>query len=168
MAESPLQDHLQPSLLDRLIDDAPMQTKEAPERQVMRKDDIRNAVLRDLEWLFNTARLGGEVTADRFPEAARSVINYGLPAFSGQFASALRRMGVEASIKQVILDFEPRILPKTLDVRLIFKGSLLNAHNRVGLYIRGLLWAQPAPIEFLLRTRLDLEAGRIALEDMTH
>ena len=168
MADHSLQERLQPSLLDRLIDDDPTHVKEAPELRVMSKEDIRRAVLRDLEWLFNTACLGGEVASGDYPEAEHSVINYGLPAFSGQFASAARRMGLESSIKQAIIDFEPRILPKTLDVELVFDRYILDSHNRMGLYIRGMLWAQPTPVEFLLRTRLDLEAGRIALEDLTH
>lgn len=168
MTESSIQDCLQPSLLDRLIDNAPTHTTEAPEQRVMNKDDIRNAVLRDLTWLFNTARSGGEIVSGKYPESSRSVLNYGLPIFSGQFASAVRRLGVEASIKQVIIDFEPRILPKTVDVELVFERSILDSHNRIGLYIRGMLWAQPTPVEFLLRTRLDLEAGRIALEDLTY
>jgi type VI secretion system protein ImpF len=36
----------------------------------------------------------------------------------------------------------------------------------VGLEIRGMLWAQPVPMEFLLRSRIDLEEGRFTMEDL--
>ena len=32
--------------------------------------------------------------------------------------------------------------------------------------IRGHLWSQPVPIEILLRTQLDLEAGQVEVRDM--
>jgi type VI secretion system protein ImpF len=47
------------------------------------------------------------------------------------------------------------------------EGSALDSHNRIGLRIRGMLWAQPVPLEFLMRSRIDLEEGRIEIEDMT-
>ena len=51
------QERLQPSLLDRLIDDEPEKTVEAPDQRVLSKARLRQAVLRDLAWLFNTTRL---------------------------------------------------------------------------------------------------------------
>ncbi|RZI94154.1 MAG: type VI secretion system baseplate subunit TssE, partial [Variovorax sp.] len=42
------------------------------------------------------------------------------------------------------------------------------SHNRIGLQIRGMLWAQPVPLEFLMRSRIDLEEGRIEIEDLAH
>ena len=168
MAELSVQELLQPSLLDRLIDDAPAHTKEPPERRVMSKESIRAAVLRDLGWLFNTTRLGGVLDSGDYPESAHSVLNYGLPTFSDQFASTVHHLGVESAIRQAIIDFEPRILPKTREVELVVEGSIMDTHNRMGLYIRGMLWAQPTPLEFLLRSSLDLEEGRITVEDLSH
>ena len=102
------------------------------------------------------------------PNAARSVINYGLPMLSGQFTSSVQRVSMEQALKQAILQFEPRILPRTLEVELVMEGSALDSHNRIGLQIRGMLWAQPVPLEFLMRSRVDLEEGRIEIEDMAH
>jgi type VI secretion system protein ImpF len=74
---------------------------------------------------------------------------------------------MEQALKNAILQFEPRILPRTLEVELVMEGSALDSHNRIGLRIRGMLWAQPVPLEFLMRSRIDLEEGRIEIEDMT-
>lgn len=48
------------------------------------------------------------------------------------------------------------------------EGSALDSHNRIGLTIRGMLWAQPVPLEFLMRSRIDLEEGRIEVEDVSN
>ena len=95
------------------------------------------------------------------------MLNYGLPMLSGQFTSSVQRVSMEQALKNAILQFEPRILPRTLEVELVMEGSALDSHNRIGLRIRGMLWAQPVPLEFLMRSRIDLEEGRIEIEDMT-
>jgi type VI secretion system protein ImpF len=43
--------------------------------------------------------------------------------------------------------------------------SALNQHNVIGLEIRGQLWAQPVPLDLLIRTQIDLETGRAAVSD---
>ena len=60
---------------------------------------------------------------------------------------------------------EPRILAQTLSVRAIESASVLDTHNMIEFEIRGQLWAQPVPLEILLRTRLDLEAGQVEVRD---
>ena len=168
MAEHSAQERLQPSLLDRLVDQAPTETREGDDQRTLTKQALRQAVLRDLSWLFNATGYGLAMDDKRHPNAARSVLNYGLPMLSGQFTSSVQRVSMEQALKQAILQFEPRILPRTLEVELVMEGSALDSHNRIGLQIRGMLWAQPVPLEFLMRSRVDLEEGRIEIEDMAH
>jgi len=165
MADLGVQDRLQPALLDRLVDDAPHQKRESDAQRTLTRQALRAAVLRDLGWLFNATGLGLPMDGKRHPHAARSVLNYGLPMLSGQFTSSLHRANMEQALKNAIVQFEPRILPRTLEVELIMETAVLDSHNRVGLQIRGMLWAQPVPLEFLLRSRIDLEEGRIEIED---
>ncbi len=166
MAELLAQERLQPSLLDRLVDDAPGEKRESEDKRVLTKQALRQAVLRDLSWLFNATAYGLAYDDKRYPNAARSVINYGLPMLSGQFTSGVQRVSMEQALKNAILQFEPRILPRTLEVELVMEGSALETHNRIGLQIRGMLWAQPVPLEFLMRSRIDLEEGRIDVEEV--
>ncbi len=86
---------------------------------------------------------------------------------SGQFTSSVRRVSMEQALKNAILPFEPRILSRTLEVELITGGSALDSHNCLGLQVCGMLWAQPVPLDFLMRSRGHLEEGRIEIEDMT-
>jgi len=94
------------------------------------------------------------------------VINYGLPAHSGQMASSLEIADIERDLKQAILDFEPRILPETLEVKALVELSELDHHNVIGVKIQGQLWAQPVPLDLLIRTEIDLETGRVQLADL--
>lgn len=164
MATADLRDRLQPALLDRLTDDDPGNTRDADERRVLNKAQLRLAVLRDLGWLLNSVQpLGSQ--ADGAPYAADSVLNYGLPPMSGQLASKVDVQDIEASIRRAILRFEPRILEQSLTVHALDASAMLDSHNIIEFEIHGLLWAQPIPLELLLRTQLDLEAGQVQVRE---
>jgi len=45
-------------------------------------------------------------------------------------------------------------------------SNVLDTHNVIEFEIRGHLWSQPVPLEILLRTQLDLEAGQIEMRDV--
>lgn len=158
-------DRLQPALLDRLIDDGATGAGESQGGFITRLR-LRQAVLRDLVWLFNATRLDGVVDMSCAPHARRSVLNFGLPAFSGAWASALRPADLETAMRDAILEFEPRILPGTLTVRALVEPDQLDHHNVIGVEIQGHLWAQPAPLDLRVRTEIDLETGRVEIADL--
>lgn len=162
MAGSELRDRLQPALLDRLTDDAPDLRSEPEAQRVMSKAQLRQAVLRDLAWLFNATQPPGN---DQPPAIAASVLNFGLPPLAGRRVSRLDVHALERTIAQAVRRFEPRILPDTLSVRAVEAGSVLDSHNMIEFEIRGWLWAQPVPLEVLLRTHMDLEAGLVEVRD---
>ena len=72
---------------------------------------------------------------------------------------------LERVIREAIQRYEPRILPETLQVRALEASSVLDTHNVIEFEIRGHLWSQPVPLEILLRTQLDLEAGQVEVRD---
>ena len=167
MAETAAQsDRLQPALLDRLVDERPDQKLEPREQRSLSKRQLRQAVLRDLAWLFNTVKLESSVDLEKLPHVRRSVVNFGLTALSGKTASTLDAIALTNAIKQAILDFEPRIVPATLQVRTVIDPGQLDHHNIVGVEIQGHLWAQPVPLELLVRTEIDLETGRVEISDL--
>ena len=155
---------LQPALFDRLIDDEPENRREAEERRVMSKAALRQAVLRDLASLFNSVQPLG-TAAEPYPLLAESVLNYGLPPLSGQLASRLDVSVLEKAIREAIVRFEPRILHESLHVTALEWSSVFDTHNVIEFEIRGHLWSQPVPLEILLRTQIDLEAGQIEVRD---
>jgi type VI secretion system protein ImpF len=159
------EEQLQPALLDRLTDEEPDKKLEPRQQRIISKRRMREAVLRDLAWLFNTTRLDPDMDPVGLSHARRSVINYGLPALSGQTASSLEVTDLERAIRQAILDFEPRILPATLRVRALEVGQFEH-HNVIGVEISGQLWAQPVSTDLLVRTEIDLETGRVEVADL--
>jgi len=160
-----VRDRLQPALLDRLTDDAPDERVETEDHRVMSKARLRQAVLRDLGWLFNAAQpLGRETEA--WPALADCVLNFGLPSLSGQLASKVDVSVLERSIRTAILRFEPRILPETLEVHALETSSVLETHNMIEFEIHGHLWAQPVPLELLLAADVDLETGNTRMRDV--
>jgi type VI secretion system protein ImpF len=158
-------DRLQPALIDRLTDDAPAQHVEADEQRAVSRAQLRRAVLRDLAWLFNAVQPLASHEQQAFPLLADSVLNFGLPALSGQLASKIDVATLERAIHDAIVRYEPRILPATLSVRALEATSVLDTHNVIEFEIRGHLWGQPVPLEILLKTQLDLEAGQVKVRD---
>ena len=165
MAIVDARNRLQPALLDRLTDEARGERSEIDDHRVMSKAQLRQAVLRDLGALFNAVQPLG-AAADAYPQLADSVLNFGLPPLSGQLASKLDVSVLERAIRQAIVRYEPRILVDTLQVRALEASSVLDTHNVIEFEIRGHLWSQPVPLEILLRTQLDLEAGQIEMRDV--
>lgn len=167
MAAVDSRNRLQPALLDRLMDDAPHERVEADDLRVMSKAQLRQAVLRDLSGLFNAVQPLPRLSA-MHPAVAGSVLNFGMPPLSGQLASKLDVGVLERAIHEAIVRFEPRILTDTLQVRALEATTVLDTHNVIEFEIRGHLWSQPVPLEILLRTQLDLEAGQVQVRDAGH
>ena len=160
------QERLQPALLDRLTDDEPDKRQEPIEARVLSKRRLRQSVLRDLAWLFNATRLETGAELAGAPYVRSSVVNFGLPALSGRGVSSLDSTDLTKAIREAILNFEPRILPDTLRVTTMLEPGQLDHHNVVGVQIHGELWAQPVPLEFLVRTDFDLETGKVRIDDL--
>jgi len=156
---------LQPSLLDRLTDDEPHKSVESNDKRVLNKTQLRQCVLRDLAWLLNTSNTEADLDLDNHPEVARSVVNFGMRSLSGMRLSEIELPELEKNVRRAILDFEPRILPATLEVKALSTEDLTHHHNMMAFEIRCQMWAQPYPLSMLLRTNLDLESGEMVVHD---
>ena len=165
MVEVGARDALQPALLDRLTDHDPTRKVEGRDERVLSRSQLRASVLRDLSWLFNSTNLSSSVDLSAHPHAAQSTLNYGLPALAGNTVAGLELTEVERIFKEAIQRFEPRILPHTLSVRAIQAKDPMGHHNVMSLEITGELWAQPYPLELLIKTDMDLESGEIRLAE---
>ena len=163
MAEHTTRERLQPSLLDRLTDDAPDQHNESRDQRVLSLDRLRAIVLRDLSWLLNTVNLDAVESMDAYPEVAKSVLNYGVPVMAGHTASNIDVRSMEQLMKQSILRFEPRLIGKKLKVKLAVHSTM--QHNTLTFEIHGELWAQPVSLRMDLKTEVDLELGHVEIAE---
>lgn len=162
MAELTNRERLQPSLLDRLIDDNPTNPRESRDSRVLSVERLRLCVLRDLKWLLNCENLASAVDLDDYPQLAKSVLNFGRPALSGKSSSSVTLDQIRDQFRQAILNFEPRILPDTLRI-IPFTSDEGGSPHQLSFRIEGQLWAQPLPLNLFLRTELDLETGNIGV-----
>lgn len=139
---------------------------------VVTADVLREAVRRDMEELFSIERLQSrflfgdaergsrndpeDLIAD-FPHVQRSVLNFGVPSFSGRRAKDFDPDILGRELKEVIAVFEPRLKRETIRVT-------VDTSDKTGLKIRieAQLMLSPVPERLRLSTTIDLDNGRAA------
>jgi type VI secretion system protein ImpF len=126
--------------------------------------EIRACVKRDLDWLLNADQYAPQEDLDGYPDVAFSVLNYGMPDLTGKTVSGFDQRNMERLLKQVIVNFEPRIIRNTLTVRVIADKTLYD-HNALVFEIEGELLAEPQPLHLHLRTEFELEDGNVSVYD---
>jgi len=158
MAESTPRERLQPALLNRLRDDAPDQRQESREQRVISQRQLRNAVIEDLGWLFNAINLASSQDLNACPLVAKSVLNFGLPDISGLAASGIDIPSLERTLRQVIWNYEPRLLHNSVRVKLSVDEGKFN-RNAMSFDIEAQLWGEPMPLHLYMKTEVDLDLG---------
>ena len=152
-----------PTLFDRLCDDAPNDSVEAPEAYASSRSQMREIIQRDLALLLNTTDQSDLIDASVYREAAGSTINYGVPALAGGYLSEKKWADIEGMIRKAITTFEPRLMPETLVVRPLVKEQAQAHYNVLTFEISGHIDMQPYPAEFTVQSNVDLETNRIEL-----
>lgn len=165
MAELTQKERLQPSLLDRLTDDEPGQLAESRDKRVLSMHKLRQSVVRDISWLLNASSLETVENLDDYPEVARSVVNYGIKSLAGSSISGANLSAIEKGVKQAIQQFEPRILPNSLNIQMSSSDDKMN-QLAIVFDIEGNLWAQPLPLHLYLRTEINKVTGDVKLRDL--
>lgn len=139
------QQNIQPSLLDRLIDHEPGQSREPVQNRYASIAQIRASLVRDLENLFNTKRHILPIPP-AYKELNNSLFHYGLNDFTSQNPKSMSvRQQLRQDIEKTIRRFEPRL--KNVIVHLEAPGQ--NERN-LKFRISGLLVVDPVsePVTF--------------------
>jgi type VI secretion system protein ImpF len=165
MPELTPSERLQPCLLDRLTDDEPTNQEESRNQRVISSQRYRRGVLRDLEWLFNASAHLPEEGKRKFklgdyPQAYRSVLNYGMRQLSGLNAPNMEEL--ERQLSESLQIFEPRIIRHTLHLHATMERNLIDIE------IEGDLWANPISEKLFIKTKIDVETGQCRLGDGTN
>ncbi|WP_411727006.1 type VI secretion system baseplate subunit TssE [Methyloglobulus sp.] len=126
--------------------------------------EIRACVKRDLDWLLNASQYSPQEDLDGYPDVACSVLNFGIPDLTGKTVSGFDPAHIERLMKQVIMNYEPRIIRRTLTVQVIADKVMFD-HNALAFEIEGDLWAEPQPLHLHLRTEFELEDGTVSVYD---
>lgn len=162
MSDRTITERLQPSLLDRLTDKDPGEKSERRDDRVIDLRQLREIIQRDLSWLLNTADNSSWIDEKQYPNAAASVLNYGIREVAGDYSTKARAELIRKSIARAIRVFEPRIHPGSVDVRM--RAGQDNRKTLVNFDIRADMWAQPMPMELYLRSEVDVTTGELKLE----
>lgn len=137
---------------------------------VVTQDVLREAVRRDIEMLFNIERMESDLlmtdhqalTRDTpeemlagFPEVRSSVVNYGVPSFSGRLSSSFDTDRLSREIRHILNVFEPRLKRDTVKVS-------VKVSDKTGMRIEidGVLLVSPVPERLRLSTTIDLDNGQ--------
>lgn len=132
----------------------------------MSLEQIREAVQRDLASLLNAGNLEAVEDLESYPQVRHSVINFGIPELAGSTVADADTGSIEEMLHQAIVDFEPRILPKSLRVRVITNPDEM--HRRAMIFeIEGHIWSQPMPLRLFWNTEVDLETGDVTVREKT-
>jgi type VI secretion system protein ImpF len=150
---------LLPSVLDRLIDDDPTVSVEPPRGRTQLLHDLKLSLRRDLEHLLNTRRRVVVLPAG-LTELPSSVLNYGLPDFSGAGpAGGKDREAFCRSLEAVIRAHEPRL--SSVAVELVSNTEPTDRTLRFR--IDALLRADPVPEPVSFDSTLEPTNGNIAI-----
>lgn len=153
------EENLQSSVFDRLIDLEPDLSRESKRILGFKKKDIRDAVVRDLENLFNTRRRI-DVPSEQFPHIVRSLFAYGLRDFSSENPKSIFvRQRLRQEIEETIERFEPRI--KNVVVRL---DSPDESNRAFRFRIKGFLEVEPLSEPVVFDTYFDVNRGEYVIE----
>src|ERR1700730_2435966 len=82
---------------------------EPAERRMLSTRRLRECVLRDLGWLFNSLNLDSTQDLTSVPYVAASVLNFGLPSFAGRMASSTDPTQSAGRLRRAVELFEPRL-----------------------------------------------------------
>jgi type VI secretion system protein ImpF len=151
---------LVPTLLDRLRDDAPNRQHEAPGEYAVTRTQMRDIIQRDLAYLLNTTNIEEQIDRARYPQAAASTVNFGVPPLAGKFMATRQWADIETAIKRTITDFEPRLVPDSLSVSPLQDKNGEVRYNALAFEVRGLISMDPYPMEFIVQSSLDLETSQ--------
>lgn len=162
MADRTLTERLQPSILDRLTDDEPKKKSENTSDRVIDIRRLREIIQRDLGWLLNTGNLSTQIDAERYPNVFRSVVNYGVPESTGDYANTERAAAVRDAIRKAVEVFEPRLIDGSLSV--VSRADDDTRESVIVFDIIADMWAEPVPAELYLRSQFDTTTGHISLE----
>ncbi len=156
---APNDEYLQSSILDRLIDYEPRVKQETAASRHFGKADIRDAVVRDLENLFNT-RQRIDMPGEEYSEILHSVFGYGLRDFSSENPkSPFVRRRLRQEIEETIAHYEPRL--KNVTVRLDTPDE---AYRTFSFRITGILEVEPISEPVVFDTFFDVNRGEYVIE----
>jgi len=135
---------------------------ESAERRFVSLRKLREYVCRDLASLLNAMSLDTSIDLARYPQVRQSVLNFGMPSLAGRTATSIDALTTAAAIEEAIRCFEPRLTRVRVTPDTERKGA---EGQQLAFRIEAQLWGQPAPLNLVLRTHIDIHSGDVSVAD---
>jgi type VI secretion system protein ImpF len=135
---------------------------EPADRRMLSMRRLRECVLRDLGWLFNSLNLDSTQDLSPYPRVAESVLNFGLPSFAGRMTSSIDPHRAAEELRHVIELFEPRLSSVRVKPDPVAETG---SDGTLDFTIEAQLWGYPTPQQLELHTRIDTMTGDIAVSE---
>lgn len=149
------------SILDRLIDPDEKSPLNKSAGQTLR--ELKQAVRRDLENLLNT-RWRCKAWPPDLAELDRSLVNYGIPDFSGaNLGASAAREEFRRIVERAIREFEPRFIPSRVKVTVLTTND--STDRTLRFRIDAVLRAEPAPEPVFFDTALEMSTTAFSVNE---
>jgi type VI secretion system protein ImpF len=160
MAKVQADQPLVPSVLDRLVDERPEESREPPKSRNQLFRDFKQSVRRDLENLLNTHSRCTSYPA-HLAELEFSLVNYGIPDVRGaDMGTAEGRAAFTRIVEGVIRKFEPRFQ----QVRVALLDNTDPLDRMLRFRIEALLRIDPAPEPVVFDTSVQPVTGNVEVK----
>lgn len=163
MAKVETTDPLLPSLLDRLIDEDPGARVDPPRSAVQQLRQLKQSVRRDLEHLLNT-RWRAVGWGPELAELETSIVNYGIPDFTG---ANLGSQGSREDFVRIIQETIRRCEPRLKRVKVELLDSDEREDRTMRFRIDAMLLADPDPEQVVFDSALEPASGTFSVGSPT-
>lgn len=133
-------------------------------REGVSEDELRRQLQADLASLMNTVQLASASSLEGADHVAHSIINYGFRDLSSVGSKDLNTPNVIASIRQSLIDFEPRLIPQSIDVRVTNAEGGTN--QRLSLHVEAEMMGDPVDVPLDFDAEVDLGAGKLSMSKL--
>lgn len=164
MAKREIERTVQPSVLDRLTDEAPRTPADVRVTYGESLHQFKIGVQRDLEWLLNTRRTPSPAP-DSFEELRTSLYHFGIVDVTSLADSGDSRERLLKQVDEALAWFEPRLA----NVRISIVEQEGESHRReLRFIVEGTLRVDPTPEQVTFDTVLHFSTGEIDVKGKTN
>lgn len=128
-------------------------------REGVSEGTLRQHLERDLVSLLNTTQLDSTVSLEDAPHVRHSVVNFGFRDLSNVAPKDLNSRGIVDSIRQSLMDYEPRLIRDSIEVKL--KGKTGDKRQRIAISVSAELMGDPVDVPLDFEAEVDLGAGKL-------
>lgn len=139
----------------------PFRVRSNSRRQGVDEGTLRAHVHDHLQTLMNSIRLDAAIDLDDAPNISSSILNYGFCDLSNMSKDQILSSEIARSIKQSLVDHEPRLVKRGIDVKIASIDQ--DVGQRLAVQVSADLIADPADIPVDYEADIDAGSGKIVL-----